>query len=172
MLNYQLNKNYAAFCLFIENKNNMFQENISLKNYNTFGIECSARQFGRFDKVSQLGEIIDSAIFKNNRTLILGGGSNLLFTKNFDGLVLKNELKGIEKIKEDAEHIYLKAAAGEVWHDLVMFCVNNNYGGLENLSLIPGNVGASPMQNIGAYGVEIKDSFIELEAFSIEKKKL
>lgn len=150
----------------------MFQENISLKKYNTFGIECIAKQFERFDNVNTLGEIIDSTTFKANPTLILGGGSNLLFTKDFDGLILKNELKGIEIVREDAEYVYVKAAAGEVWHDLVMFCVKNNYGGLENLSLIPGNVGASPMQNIGAYGVEIKDSFEELEAFSIEQKNI
>jgi len=90
-----------------------------------------------------------------------------LFTKNFDGIVLKNSLKGIELVKEDADSYYVKSAAGEVWHEFVMHCIQNNYAGLENLSLIPGCVGASPMQNIGAYGVEIKDSFYELEALNI-----
>ena len=94
----------------------------------------------------------------------MGGGSNILFTNDFDGLVLKNNLKGITLVEETADHYLVKAGAGEVWHQFVMHCVTNNYAGLENLSLIPGNVGASPMQNIGAYGVEIKDCFYELEA--------
>ena len=98
--------------------------------------------------------------------LILGGGSNILFTKNIEALVLKNELKGIELIKEDKSHVYVKAAAGEHWHNFVMHCIQHNYAGLENLSLIPGNVGASPMQNIGAYGVEMKDVFESLEALN------
>jgi UDP-N-acetylmuramate dehydrogenase len=110
--------------------------------------------------------------FAETQKLILGGGSNLLFTQNVNGLVLKNNLKGIELIKEDADFYYVKAAAGEVWHDLVMHCIEHQYGGLENLSLIPGNVGASPMQNIGAYGVEIKDCFQELEAMHIKEKTM
>ena len=101
--------------------------------------------------------------------MILGGGSNILLTQDFNGLVLKNELKGIELVGEDADHYYVKAAAGEVWHELVEYCIAHNYAGLENLSLIPGNVGASPMQNIGAYGVEIKDVFHELEALNINE---
>jgi UDP-N-acetylmuramate dehydrogenase len=108
----------------------------------------------------------------NDPHLILGGGSNILFTKNFDGLVLKNELKGIELVKEDAEHFYVKAAAGENWHQFVLHCIHHGYAGVENLSLIPGNVGASPMQNIGAYGVEIKDVFHSLEAFHLDEKKV
>jgi UDP-N-acetylmuramate dehydrogenase len=104
--------------------------------------------------------------------LILGGGSNILLTKNFDGLVLKNEILGIEKLKEDEEHVYVKAGAGVNWHQLVVHCINNNWAGMENLSLIPGNTGASPMQNIGAYGVEIKDFFYDLEAFHLEEKKI
>ena len=103
--------------------------------------------------------------------LTLGGGSNILFTKNFDGLVLKNELKGIELVKEDEHHVYIKAAAGENWHQFVLHCINNDWAGVENLSLIPGNVGAGPMQNIGAYGVEIKDVFYSLEAFHLKEKK-
>ena len=104
--------------------------------------------------------------------LVLGGGSNILFTKDFDGIVLKNEVKGIELVREDDEHIYVKAGAGENWHQFVLFCIQNNYAGIENLSLIPGSVGASPMQNIGAYGVEIKDVFHQLEAFHIDDKTL
>ena len=107
-----------------------------------------------------------------HRKLILGGGSNILFTKNFDGIVLKNEIKGIELVSEDDEHIYVKAGAGENWHQFVLYCIQQNYAGVENLSLIPGCVGASPMQNIGAYGVEIKDVFHQLEAFHLDDKTL
>lgn len=145
------------------------QENISLKKYNTFGIDANAKYFSVFNSINELEELITPDFQLS--TLILGGGSNILFTKNFDGLVLKNELKGIELIKEDEDYVYIKAGAGENWHQFVLHCVNNNYAGLENLSLIPGNVGASPMQNIGAYGVEVKDVFYELEAFHLKEKK-
>jgi UDP-N-acetylmuramate dehydrogenase len=142
------------------------QENISLRPYNTFGIDVSAGSFAAFTSVDELQEGLNHS----PAPLILGGGSNILFTGNYDGLVLKNELRGIEKVKEDDAHVYVKAAAGENWHRFVSFCVENNYAGIENLSLIPGNCGASPMQNIGAYGVEIKDTFHELEAFHIKEK--
>lgn len=145
----------------------VIQENYPLKNLNTFGINAEARYFIALSSIDEIQEIIAEKIFKNNQKLILGGGSNLLFCKNFDGIILKNNLKGIKSIKEDADYYYIKAGAGEVWHDLVMHCINNNYGGVENLSLIPGNVGASPMQNIGAYGAEIKDCFYELDAINI-----
>ena len=145
----------------------VIHENYPLKNLNTFGINAEARYFIALSSIDEIQEIIAEKIFKNNKKLILGGGSNLLFCKNFDGIILKNNLKGIKSIKEDADYYYIKAGAGEVWHDLVMHCINNNYGGVENLSLIPGNVGASPMQNIGAYGVEIKDCFYELDAINI-----
>ena len=144
------------------------QHNKSLKGYNTFGIDVSARSFAFFSTVDELQE----GLKVSNSPLILGGGSNILFTKDYDGLVLKNELKGIEVVKEDHDHYYVKAAAGENWHQFVMFCVKNNYAGLENLSLIPGNTGASPMQNIGAYGVEIKDVFHKLEAFHINERSV
>jgi UDP-N-acetylmuramate dehydrogenase len=104
--------------------------------------------------------------------LVLGGGSNLLLTKNFEGLVLKNELHGISILKTENEFTYVKSAAGEVWHNFVLFCIENNLGGVENLSLIPGSVGAAPMQNIGAYGIEIKDVFQELEAYEIATGKI
>ena len=146
------------------------QQNISLKPYNTFGIDAKAKYFSLFSNVEELNEILNSQFSILNPQLILGGGSNILLTKDFDGVVLKNEIKGIEIIDEDEDHVYVKAGAGENWHQFVLFCVKNNYGGVENLSLIPGNVGASPMQNIGAYGVEIKDVFYELEAFHKHEK--
>jgi UDP-N-acetylmuramate dehydrogenase len=159
----------------------MIQENISLKKYNTFGIDATARYFSTFTDTDELNELLEFnqpstinhlPIAIGTSMLILGGGSNILLTKNFDGLVLKNEIQGIEKISEDNEHVYVKAGAGVNWHQLVAHCINNNWSGMENLSLIPGNTGASPMQNIGAYGVEIKDVFYELEAFHLEEKKI
>ncbi len=145
-------------------------QNISLKAVNTFGIDANANRFASFSGISELEELLDSN--PNLPILILGGGSNILFTGNFNGLVLKNEIKGIEKIKEDDAFVYVKAGAGENWHQFVLYCIKQNWAGLENLSLIPGNIGASPMQNIGAYGVEIKDVFYELEAFHLHDKQL
>ena len=141
------------------------QENISLRPYNTFGIDVRARYFASFESLTELEEALNYKLQTTNHKLVLGGGSNILLTKDFDGIVLKNEMKGIEVVKEDEQHVYVKAGAGENWHEFVLYCVRNNYAGVENLSLIPGNVGASPMQNIGAYGVEIKDVFYELEAY-------
>ena len=151
----------------------MIQENISLKKFNTFGIDVAAKYFAIFNSVDELSELLEPKRLPtaNCQLLTLGGGSNILFTKNFDGLVLKNELKGIKLVKEDEQYVYIKAAAGENWHQFVLHCINNNWAGVENLSLIPGNVGASPMQNIGAYGVEIKDVFYSLEAFHLKEKK-
>ena len=148
------------------------QENISLKPFNTFGIDAKAKYFAAFSSLDELQEAINYQSSTINHQLILGGGSNILFTKNFEELVLKNEIKGIELVKEDAAYFYIKAAAGEQWHSFVMHCIENNYAGIENLSLIPGCVGAAPMQNIGAYGVEIKDVFEELEAFHVRDKKM
>jgi UDP-N-acetylmuramate dehydrogenase len=148
------------------------QQNYSLKKYNTFGINAIAKYFARFQTEEELKKHLESK--KEESTMILGGGSNILFTKNHDGFVLKNEVGGIDIINEDADFVYIKAGAGKRWQEFVMFCVKNNFGGVENLSLIPGNVGASPMQNIGAYGVEIKDVFYELEALhlqDLEKRK-
>jgi UDP-N-acetylmuramate dehydrogenase len=143
------------------------QENISLRQYNTFGIEAMARYFAVFTSKEELREAIRVKSNDSNFTFILGGGSNLLFTKDVDGLVLKNEITGIEVVKEDEEFVYVRAGAGVNWHSFVMDCVQKNLGGVENLSLIPGNIGASPMQNIGAYGVEIKDVFYSLEALHL-----
>ncbi|HNP22294.1 MAG TPA: UDP-N-acetylmuramate dehydrogenase [Panacibacter sp.] len=142
------------------------QENFSLRPLNTFGIDVIAKQFASFSTIDELKKLLQLA---KGQPLILGGGSNMLFTDNIDGIVLKNELKGIELVKEDDECYYVKAAAGENWHSFVLHCIHNNYAGIENLSLIPGNVGASPMQNIGAYGVEIKDVFHELEAIHVKE---
>lgn len=154
----------------------LIQNSISLKTYNTFSINVYADSFANFNTVEKLEETYQlyQQIRKNeqNSVLILGGGSNLLFISNFDGLILKNEIKGIKIVKEDEHHIYIQAGAGENWHQLVLFCIEHNLAGVENLSLIPGNVGASPMQNIGAYGVEIKDVFHSLEAYHIKDKKL
>ena len=140
--------------------------------YNTFGISAFASQFVEVSSVSQLQSLIKDKSFSEKPFLILGEGSNVLFTKDYEGLVLKNSLKGIEVTKEDENHIWVRAAGGEVWHNLVMHCVNKGWGGIENLSLIPGTVGAAPMQNIGAYGVEIKDTFEELEALNIQTSEL
>lgn len=151
------------------------QENISLKSLNTFGIDVLAKYFANFSSVNELHELLEFEKFKiQNSTfkMILGGGSNILFTKDVEGLVLKNEILGIREIKEDEHHVYVQAGAGVNWHHFVLHCIHNGWAGVENLSLIPGNVGASPMQNIGAYGVEIKDVFYSLDAFHIPDKKL
>ncbi len=147
----------------------LIQEHYALKKLNTFGIESIAKYFTKFSSVDMLRELLEHDYGKK---LILGGGSNILFTKNFDGFVLKNEIAGIEKIKEDETFLYVKVGAGVGWNDFVMYCIENNFSGVENLSLIPGSVGASPMQNIGAYGVEIKDVFHSLEAYHICDKKV
>ena len=147
------------------------EKNYSLKNYNTFSIDTYTKYFAAFASVDDLN-ILLTTHNAQPPTLILGGGSNILFTKDFEGLVLKNEVKGITTVHEDEDHIYVKAGAGENWHDFVLHCIDNNFSGVENLSLIPGNVGASPMQNIGAYGVEIKDVFHSLEAFHLSEKRM
>jgi UDP-N-acetylmuramate dehydrogenase len=144
------------------------QQNISLKPYNTFGLEATARFFVEIQSVEELKAILQNPDFQNIDKLFLGGGSNILLTKNYEGLVVKINLQGIEKNSEDDAHVYIQAGAGENWHQLVMYCVENQYAGMENLSLIPGTVGAAPMQNIGAYGVEIKDIFEELQALNLQ----
>ncbi len=145
------------------------EENISLKPYNSFGIDARARYWGRFRSLNELEELV---AVSEQPLLILGGGSNLLFTKDFPGTVLRNEITGIRLVDEDADHYYIEAAAGENWHRFVLDCLAKGYAGLENLSLIPGSVGASPIQNIGAYGVELKDVFHSLQAWHLAEKKL
>ncbi len=140
------------------------EENISLKPYNTFGIDAKAKYFTRISTEKDFQQLIGTKIYQDNPVLILGGGSNVLFTKDYEGLVIKDEMKGISVVDETPEIINIKALAGENWHELVMYCVRNNWGGVENLSLIPGTTGAAPMQNIGAYGVEMKDIVKNVEA--------
>ena len=144
----------------------LIEKNKSLKNYNTFGIEASCKLFCSIDNVDDLKGVLESHAEENR--LILGGGSNVLFTSDFNGLVLSNQIKGKKVISEDEHSICIQFGAGEVWHNAVLFAINNGWGGIENLSLIPGSCGAAPMQNIGAYGVEIKEVFENLEAFHIE----
>lgn len=144
-----------------------FLSKYSLKKYHTFGTDVYTKCFTEINSINQFKDLIKEDIYKTNRLLILGGGSNLLFTKNFDGLTIKNNLHGIEIVKQDDNHVWVKAAAGENWHQFVLWCVERNYGGVENLSLIPGCVGASPMQNIGAYGVEIKDVCEEVNVIDV-----
>lgn len=141
------------------------QHNYSLQLFNTFGIDVKAKHFDVFSNINEL-KICLNAVAKEN-LLVLGGGSNVLFTEDFTGTVLRNQIRGVAVVNEDQRKIYVKAGAGENWHSFVQQCIANNWAGLENLSLIPGSVGASPMQNIGAYGVEIKDVFHELRAYHI-----
>lgn len=148
------------------------QENISLRQYNTLGIDAKARYFSSFSSLDELQELLDYSKTVRARHLVLGGGSNLLFTSDYDGLVMKNAIPGLDLIREDDQHVYLRAGAGEQWHALTQYCIKNNWAGVENLSLIPGSAGAAPMQNIGAYGVEIKDVFDELQAFHVQEQKL
>ncbi|MFA5620871.1 MAG: UDP-N-acetylmuramate dehydrogenase [Weeksellaceae bacterium] len=147
-------------------------ENQSLKPYNTFGVEVFTRYFS---EVVTLTELIDSlkwAEAHQQKILLLNGGSNMLLTKDWDGLTLRMDLKGIEVISEDKDFIWIKVSAGEVWHDFVRWTLEHDYGGLENLSLIPGKAGTAPIQNIGAYGVEIKDMMTELTALNIASLQL
>ncbi len=143
------------------------EENKNLRSYNTFGLNVSCRYFTEISSISDLKELLSQPVFQQNKRLILGGGSNVLFTKDFEGLIIRNAIKGISVVNESSDSVIVKAGAGEVWHEFVLYCIDKNYGGLENLSLIPGCVGASPMQNIGAYGVEIKDVFESLTAIDL-----
>jgi UDP-N-acetylmuramate dehydrogenase len=143
------------------------QQNISLKPYNTFGIHTNAKRFITVNSIKELKEIIAA----EKSVFLLGGGSNILLTGDVEKLVIHLNTKGIIVNDFDENEVLVTAEAGENWHELVLWCVSQNYGGLENLSLIPGNVGTSPIQNIGAYGVEIKDVFQQLEAIDIETGK-
>ncbi|WP_345027769.1 UDP-N-acetylmuramate dehydrogenase [Ravibacter arvi] len=145
-----------------------FFQNHSLQPYNTFGIEANADFFCRVTAGGQLAEALRFARESGLSPFVLGGGSNILLLGDLPYLVMKMELKGIQVIQEDADQVRLRVGAGVVWHDLVAFAVSQGWGGLENLSLIPGSVGAAPIQNIGAYGVEIKDVFYALEAVRVE----
>lgn len=147
-------------------------ENFSLKPYNTFGIDAKARYFTEVHSVEELLEALNNPATHSLPLLFLGGGSNILFTRDFEGLAVQLNLKGIhEDIISDNE-VLVTVKAGENWHEFVLFCLEKNYGGMENLSLIPGNVGTSPMQNIGAYGVEIKDTFVSCTVLNLENLQL
>lgn len=144
------------------------QEKYSLKNLNTFGVDVSAKYFAEVKDVDDLKYAIEFAKINHFEILFLGGGSNILFTQDFGGLVIKLNLKGISEEFLNENEVLVTAKAGENWHEFVQFCLSENYGGLENLSLIPGNVGTSPMQNIGAYGTEIKDTFVKCKVLNIQ----
>ncbi len=144
------------------------REDFSLRKFNTFHINASARYFTEIMNADQLQELIHSGLLNEHPFLLLGGGSNVLFTGNMNGIVAHISNKSIEVIEKNEDSVLVKASAGENWHEFVLFCVENGFGGLENLSLIPGNVGSCPIQNIGAYGVEVKDSFHSLEAINLK----
>jgi len=148
----------------------LIEENKSLKKYNTFGIDHSARHFVTVFSITELEQILKDTRFE--KKMILGGGSNLLLTKNVDALVIHLHIKGISIDFEDENTVFLKIMAGENWHELVQYCLSKDYGGIENLSLIPGNTGTAPIQNIGAYGVELKDVFVRCEAMSIKTQQI
>ncbi len=144
----------------------ILQENVSLQPYNTFGIAVKAKYFVDIKNEADLAAVFDSELAKTQQRLILGGGSNMLFTEDFDGLVIKISIPGIHE-EEQGDEVKVTAGAGVVWNELVNYCVAKGFAGLENLSLIPGTVGASPIQNIGAYGVELKDVFLACTAFEM-----
>jgi UDP-N-acetylmuramate dehydrogenase len=144
--------------------------NFPLKNYNTFGIEANAKQFVAVHSIAELISVLEQ--HANDKKFILGGGSNMLLTKDIDALVIHIDLKGKKIIKEDDDFVWVESQAGENWHEFVLWTIDNNFGGLENMSLIPGNVGTTPVQNIGAYGTEIKDTFVSCEALKISNQEL
>ena len=146
-----------------------FQENYCLKNLNTFAIKAKTKYYTTFKSINELENILSSKVYKNNKSFILGGGSNILLTKNFNGLILHNKILGIEILDSTEKHTIVKVGAGVIWQDFVDWSLEKNLSGIENLSLIPGSVGASPVQNIGAYGVEIKNYITKVITFDLEK---
>jgi len=148
------------------------REDFLLRKFNTFHINASARYFTEISNADQLQDLIHSGLLNEHPFLLLGGGSNVLSKGNMNGIVAHISNKSIEVIEKNEDSVLVKASAGENWHEFVSFCVENGFGGLENLSLIPGNVGSCPIQNIGAYGVEVKDCFHSLEAFNLQTGEL
>ena len=146
------------------------QDNFSLKNHNTFGIEAKAKQFVAVHSVDELKAVLEN--HKSDKKFILGGGSNMLLTKDIDALVIHVDLKGKKIIEEDENFVWVESMAGENWHEFVLWTISQDFGGLENMSLIPGNVGTTPVQNIGAYGTEIKDTFVSCQAIQIDNQQL
>jgi UDP-N-acetylmuramate dehydrogenase len=150
----------------------MLKRDVSLKSLNTFGFGIKASIFKPIASIDELGSVWKTNLFTQSSPLILGGGSNILFTKDYNGLVLKNEIVGRKIVEENTENVLLKIGGGENWHQIVVWAVKQGWGGIENLSLIPGSVGAAPIQNIGAYGVELEKSFHYLEAFDMVYGKM
>lgn len=146
------------------------EQNISLKPYNTFGIDVNAKSYCNISSIDELTQCLEK--YKEEKLFILGGGSNMLLTKDIEALVIHINLKGISIVEENENWVTVKAMAGENWHEFVLWTLEQNYGGVENLSLIPGNIGTAPIQNIGAYGVELKDAFVSCEAIDIKNQKL
>ncbi|RZJ69563.1 UDP-N-acetylmuramate dehydrogenase [Flavobacterium sp.] len=142
----------------------------SLKKFNTFGIDAKARQFVAVHSLDELKAVLEMHRLENK--FILGGGSNMLLTKDVDALVIHVDLKGKTILSEDENHVLVESQAGENWHEFVLWTISQNFGGLENMSLIPGNVGTTPIQNIGAYGAEIKDTFVSCDAMNIETQQM
>tara|TARA_B100000767_G_scaffold167897_1_gene157271 strand:- start:830 stop:1846 length:1017 start_codon:yes stop_codon:yes gene_type:complete len=146
--------------------------NYSLKNHNTFGIDVKAKYFSTFNSVHKLKEILEINLHEKEKFFILGSGSNILLTKDYDGFILHNKIEGISILKDNKNEILVEVGSGVVWHDFVMWSVNQKLSGIENLALIPGTVGASPVQNIGAYGMEVKDSITKVHTLEIKNKKI
>src|ERR1035437_714182 len=143
-------------------------QHISLLPYNTFGIDVDADFFIEYDSASDLQAVLRSEIVKGNSILHIGGGSNLLFLADYKGVILHSKIKSITKVREDANNVFLEVGSGVNWDDFVGYCVDNDWGGVENLSLIPGEAGASAVQNIGAYGVEVQEVIVEVNAVEVE----
>lgn len=146
--------------------------NVDLKSYNTFGLEVKATELATISSEEELRNMVLSGKLRASHWMILGGGSNLLFTGDFDGLMLSMNIRGRKVVEESADELVLEGGAGENWHELVLHCVEMGWGGIENLSLIPGRLGAAPIQNIGAYGVELKDVFVYLDAMDLETSEV
>ena len=147
------------------------KRNISLKKYNTFNIDVKAKYFLSLTSEQDVIDILNNKKYKDKKKLIIGGGSNILFTQNYEGIILLNSIKGIKILSNNNDNIKIEVGAGEIWHDLVIWSINNNLSGIENLSLIPGLVGASPIQNIGAYGVEVKNVIESVNYIDIQTGK-
>lgn len=148
----------------------IIQHNFSLKNYNTFGIDAKANEFVAVHSTEELKQVLQEN--SNKKKFILGGGSNMLLTQDINALVIHIDLKGKKVIQEDDNYVWVEAQAGENWHEFVLWNIEQNYGGIENMSLIPGNVGTTPVQNIGAYGAEIKDTFVSCNAMQISTQEI
>ena len=146
-------------------------KNYPLEKLNTFNISANAKFFYEFKTLESLKEILNHNLLKTEKSFVLGGGSNILISNDFDGIVLKNSIKGIHITKENKNHTEVEVGSGENWHEFVLWCLNHNYGGLENLALIPGSVGAAPIQNIGAYGVELTSVFKSCKALNVNTFK-